>query len=372
MQSDIDDGAQLRARSNLWKKHVMSSFVWLRKVIGVVLKELNFYLRAFGSDGNIYLALHNRDERLEVAPNGLGFRCLWQWTSDLHAPKYLPSLGLRLMKRALADHPVIFKAVQEKISGKPDIGFIIGHRGLDRLPHLLVTLESIAGQSGVAVECLVVEQDTMSRIADRLPSWVCHVLTPPPEPDMPYCRSWTFNVGVKMAVADVLVLHDNDMPIPADYSSCILEKVSEDYEVVNLKRFIFYLSEQHTAEVFSDKNALLKRPPQSIMQNSEGGGSIAITRKCYEEIGGFDESFIGWGGEDNEFWGRAITRRLWPYAFLPVVHLWHAAQVGKHDDNYDTAIHYRALSKIAPQERIRVLQSMPRGRMEGPSGKQVD
>lgn len=346
----------------------MSRWFRLRTVIGIILKDMPRYVAALRNDNDAYLSICNRDERLEVAPDASGYRCLWQWTSDLHAPKYMPKLGLRLMRRALADHPFNFRSAPNQYGDKPDISFIIGHRGQNRLPHLLATLESIAGQAGAVVECIVVEQDFNSHIADKMPAWVRHVLTPPPAADMPYCRSWAFNLGAKMAKADVLVLHDNDMPVPSDYSACILEKVSEDFEVINLKRFIFYFDEDHTAEVFSHRNALLSKAPETIMQNSEGGGSIAITRKAYDEIGGFDESFIGWGGEDNEFWERAKTRKLWSYAFLPIVHLWHPAQPGKQQTNNQTLKHYQTLSAIPANARISALRDMQGGLETGPVG----
>ena len=66
-----------------------------------------------------------------------------------------------------------------------------------------------------------------------------------------------------------------------------------------------------------------------VLENALGGGSIALSRRVYEEIGGFDEEFVGWGGEDNEFWDRCLTRRIYPFAYLPLIHLWHELQPGK-------------------------------------------
>lgn len=340
----------------------------LKIFLGVAFKDLWRYGKAFFGDKQGYLSICNRYERLEVAPDGTGFRCNWQWTSDLHAPKFLPFLGRRLMQRALADHPVCRIAQPEVVSEHPEISFIIGHRGLERLPHLLATLESIAGQQGVACECIVVEQDTQSLLTGKLPGWVRLIHTPPPAADMPYCRSWTFNVGARQARGELLVLHDDDILLPVDYAKLHWARIEQGYEVVNLKRFIFFLDEKSSCSLFSKNEAASGFTPESIMQNAEGGGSVAITREAYERIGGMDESFIGWGGEDNEFWERAQTCKVWPYGCLPLVHLWHPSQPGKQRDDNPAVRHYHELSTIPVTERIERLKHLSSGDMSGPNG----
>jgi hypothetical protein len=344
---------------------------YLRSFLGVILKEWIPYRRMLSGSSGAYLKLCNRNERLEPSPDGRGYCCDWQWTSDLHAPKYLPFLGLRLMKRALAEHP-IRRAAAGVSTSTPDVSFIVGHRGLDRLPHLLAVLESIAGQQGSSVECVVVEQDFYPRLAGKLPAWVRHIHTPPPSIDMPYSRSWTFNVGAKHARSPVLVLHDNDMLVPANYAASILEQVRQGYQVVNLKRFIFYLSEQHSRSIFDGKAGITDDAPSSIVQNLEGGGSVAITREGFQQIGGMDESFVGWGGEDNEFWERAQTLKVWPYAWLPIVHLWHSSQPEKLLANPDGQRLFHMLSDMLVEDRIAVLRASPQGMSAGPCRAKVE
>ncbi len=339
----------------------------LKALLGVLIYDLPAYAGGMLGKKGGWLALHNRTEKLAVSPDDIGYRCDWQWTSDLHAPKVLPFLGRWLMKRALADHPIKRLPQPEVVSGQPQVSFIIGHRGMARLPHLLATLESIAGQQNALVECIVVEQETKSQLAGRLPGWVRHIHSPPPTPDMPYCRSWTFNVGVKKACGSVLVLHDNDMLVSADYASQILARVDQGYEVVNLKRFVFYLSEKHTQAVFDGRGALLDDAPETIVQNLEAGGSVAITREAYERIGGMDESFIGWGGEDNEFWERAQTCKVWLYGCLPIVHLWHESQTGKNLSGENGSRQFYALARISVADRISELRNRPQGMMGAPN-----
>ena len=330
----------------------------LKHKLGAIVYDLPRFVRAMrpsrvnrlGAAQWVYYC--NRNERLTVGPDGLGVACEWQWTSDLHIAKVFPVLGLRLLKRALADWPITLQSEPEMQTAPPDVSFIIGHRGQARLPHLLLTLQSIAAQRGVTFECIVVEQSIKPEIQSALPAWVRYGHTPLPQAEMPYCRSWAFNAGAQKAQGALLVLHDNDLFVPSDYAAQLMKRFHEGYEVINLKRFIFYLGEAHTGRVLATQQLLLSETPETIIQNAQGGGSIAIARDAYFAIGGFDESFIGWGGEDNEFWERATTRRLWPYGYLPLVHLWHAAQPGKHNAQRQTAELLGQLSAIPASQRI--------------------
>jgi hypothetical protein len=342
----------------------MQAAARLRPLSGVLAFDLPRYVSALWLGGD-YLKICNRHEHLAAAPDGAGYQCAWKWTSDLHAPTHMPWLGRLLMKRALSEHPVR-RAVQPQHLAAPQVSFVIGHRGVDRLPHLLTTLESIAGQAGAAVECIVVEQDSAARLTGRLPAWVRHVHTPPPHPDMRYCRSWAFNVGARNANSDVLVLHDNDMLVPSDYAAHVLRLVGRGFEVLNLKRFIFYLGEKHSRSLMEGDHRLAAMVPVSVMQNNQGGGSVAITRAAYDAIGGFNEAFIGWGGEDVEFWERACSRRVWPYAFLPMVHLWHGPQPDKANLQSEGLKLYYSLAQTPIEKRIAKLLSCPSGALSGP------
>lgn len=257
--------------------------------------------------------------------------CAWKWTSELHAPLVFPALGRLLLSAALRDCPIRLPSAETSPvpAERPDVTFVIGHRGRDRLPHLAWTLRSIAGQTGVSPECIVVEQDSEQLARDHLPGWVRYIHTPPPYQGMPYCRAWAFNVAARQARSSLLVLHDNDMVVPETYAAELVLKHRQGHEIINLKRLIFYLSEDHTHELFTGDVSLQGSPPDSIIQNLEAGGSLAVDRDAYLALGGMDEAFVGWGGEDNEFWERALTRRAWPFGCLPIVHLWHQPQPGK-------------------------------------------
>jgi hypothetical protein len=147
------------------------------------------------------------------------------------------------------------------------------------------------------------------------------------------------------------------MLMPAAYAAEMTKRFRDGYEVMNLKRFIFYLGSQ---SVWPDAVTSM----DAIVENLEAGGSVAVARSAFDAIGGYDESFVGWGGEDIEFWERCRTRKVWEYAYLPIVHLWHAPQPGKRAVRglgAETADLTEKRLKIPPAQRIDELVKRQRG-----------
>ena len=108
--------------------------------------------------GRSWLDFRNRGQRLLRAPDGPGYDCDWRWSSDLNLTRSAPPLARRLIAAALAKHPVRLEPSTATPADGPLVSFIIGHRGAERVPHLLATVRSILAQSGAHVECLLVEQ----------------------------------------------------------------------------------------------------------------------------------------------------------------------------------------------------------------------
>jgi hypothetical protein len=313
-----------------------------------------------------WIFIRNRKERLFPAPDGLGVHCDWDWTSELYLPKMFPLLGAWLYNRAFADFPVAFEdQLARRESGHCQVSFIIGHRGMKRLSLLLSTLKTIAGQTDCHCECIVVEQDNDQLIRQYLPDWVRYIHTPLPNRNMDYCRSWAFNVGAKEAQGDLLVLHDNDLLVPTLYARDQYKVFCQGVDVVNLKRFIFYLDRKSTQQVCQQNRKTCKPGISAIVQNAEGGGSIGISRQAFWDIGGFDERFVGWGGEDNEFWERAQTRKVHPFGYFPLIHLWHADQERK-KNQLESSGQFHAIIQQPVAERIKRLQSVKSGDLSGP------
>jgi hypothetical protein len=313
--------------------------------------------------GRSWIDLHNRGERLVRDVEQRGVRCDWPWTSHLYYCECEPEVGRQLMRVALEEWPVAFRDEASATSEPPLVSFVIGHRGLDRLPQLLATIGSIAAQVEIGVECIVVEQAAAAELPGRLPRWVRLVHTPVP-PGMPYSRAWAFNVGAREARGRYLVLHDNDLCVPNRYAAELVNIFRRGYEVARIQRFLFYLDEASSQGVYARREIPLDRPPLLVVQNTEGG-TLAVERQTYAELGGHDEGFVGWGGEDNEMFDRCRTRKIHDHAYLPLVHLHHAAQ--PRNDASRTA-YFEARLKIPAEERIRRLTARGFGHPEGPTG----
>jgi hypothetical protein len=268
-----------------------------------------------------------------------------------------PSWGARLMRNALAQWPIAF-ASAPKVAGTCRITFVLGHRGSARIPHLLTSIATIAAQD-VPLECIVVEQSVESEARAHLPPWVRYVHTPCAGAAAPYERSWALNVGARAARGDVLVLMDNDLCLPRAFASEVW-RVLASFDAARLHRFVFYLDDATSRAVMQTRSFDVRPALTHVLQNSVGGVT-AIRTSAYAAIGGHDERFAGWGGEDIEFYDRCRTLRFQEQAYLPVVHLHHPASRTISPTMADYFITRRAVSAV---ERAAELMAAPWGAVD--------
>jgi hypothetical protein len=291
---------------------------------------------------------NRRDEFRSAPGGGAGRECLWPWTRPLAATEVCPALGQALSHLAARTHPVV---LQDSFvpTDSPRVSFLLGHRGLARLPHLLLVLRSLAGQKGSSIEVVVVEQSSEPELPGKLPGGVRY-FHQPCGPDEPYNRSQTFLLAAQKARAPIFCLHDGDFLVPSDYASSLEELAGRGYEVMQVKRFLFYLQQGWEKKAGDSPTDL---EVERVVQNLCGGGSLGITQQAWKELGGMDPDFVGWGGEDEEFWDRAQTRKVWNFGFLPFWHLWHSPQPGKQEPDNPTRELLAQKLAVPREERIR-------------------
>ena len=271
-----------------------------------------------------WVALHNRIEQLSTNPHGPGVRCDWQWGSELHACTVWPSLGRQLMRKALHDWPIKFANIPPRSSG-PRVSFIFAHGGRSRLPQLQRTIQSVFAQQEVEIECVVVDQSPVPLIGE-LPAQVVYRHLSKEGVPSGWHKSWAYNVGARLASGEILVFQDGDICVPQRYGAEVARTIlKEGYDAASLQRFLFYLDPQATRQMDVIDHPNLRQNPERVFQNWKGG-TIAVRRDAFFSLGGFDEGFVDWGGEDDEFFDRCSAVRHCRFGFLPFVHLWHRPQ----------------------------------------------
>lgn len=148
--------------------------------------------------------------------------------------------------------------------------------------------------------------------------------------DGPFNRSLGLNIAANMAGNwDVGVFIDSDAYIdPARLEEAIriaraTQKVVAPFDtVVELnKDTTLEILESGRLEYNPSENQIDKIRTQELSTQSL---IIVVPRNIYEQIGGFDPHFVGWGGEDNAFWRAAeIVSGEVLRMNGSVFHLWH-------------------------------------------------
>jgi hypothetical protein len=125
-----------------------------------------------------------------------------------------------------------------------------------------------------------------------------------------------------MAQAPIVMLHDADILVPLNYIEVAVKQFEIGCDAIRPLRFLFYLSRKATGFLHDNLQILPRMEVEAIAQNSQGGSTL-VRKEVYWKIGGHDESFRGWGGEDLEFLERLKTQKLFRGGMFPALHLWH-------------------------------------------------
>ena len=308
--------------------------------------------------GSGWLDLRNRRERLRVDGASGGRSCEWADSSRLTVSRIFPRVGPRLLRRALSQWPLALAADDARVAeGAPEVSILLPVSGLGREAQFQLALAAARGQQGVATEVIVVELSPRADYRERLPGGVRYHHEASAE-GAPFNKCRALNLGAELARGRVLVLLDADMLVPSRYAAeCA--RVLREVEAARPARFLFCLDAGSTQRCTQlgriDESADL----ESIIANTPM--PLAVRADTYRDIGGHDESYAGWGGEDSEFLDRLRTRLLSEGGWMPVLHLWHAPAAGKQGER--NRAHHRERMAVPALERIRRLRAGQEGRV---------
>jgi predicted glycosyltransferase involved in capsule biosynthesis len=174
--------------------------------------------------------------------------------------------------------------------------FIIAYKHrTDRIHNLRRVLDWVSGFGGV--EIIIVEQDDAPRLPSFTIKGVKHVFT---KSEMPFNKSWAFNVGLKYATTETIVFGDCDLIMDPHKMIEALKKL-ENYDCVSPYSRVIDLN-PNEVNMNLEQMATVNRPGRGetdIQKICLAGGIIMYRKEAIYKIGGWCEDFIGWGGEDD-------------------------------------------------------------------------
>lgn len=278
----------------------------------------------------------------------------------LSRPKNIPQVLSATVPQHLETYQV--KEVTEAwkdLSPDEYVTVVLGVRNPRRIHAVLEVVASLYKQT-VPVRVIVVEQDLFPNCRPYLEHLVDTYLFTYSTGD--YNRSWAFNVGAGQAESDLILLHDCDLVPPEDYIATAKNlMLTEKTQAVIPWGTIKYLS-KHSSEHWPLPSPVVEKLVSS-KQNIRGG-SLLIERDFFTKIGGMDESFWGWGGEDDLLYN-AMQR--FGKVSLPsptqgseLIHLWHPSSY-KQEPHEVNIRHLKTMQGMSNKDFLENLKNQSSG-----------
>jgi glycosyltransferase involved in cell wall biosynthesis len=230
-----------------------------------------------------------------------------------------------------------------------------------RLEHLRRCLDSLKYCAQDFDEVVITDDGSDKDIVSSLKNMISYYPFPIShvwQPKMGFRVAAARNNGIRHAKGEYLIFLDCDFLVLSD---------TIKYHIKNAcpKRFVAsaykYLSEDQTDQVFRSgisldllehlycqipdreiitahrrsikRNILMQLRLVSYKKQSLGG-HFSIYRKDIESINGYDENFVGWGGEDEDLGKRLVKAGIFSklaFRYARVLHMWHPKALGCRD-----------------------------------------
>jgi len=140
-------------------------------------------------------------------------------------------------------------------------------------------------------------------------------------------RSWICNYGAKKTDSKYLFFLDNDIFVNSDTLNNNYDNISSVIKPYNKYLALSPKKSKSIRELATfDKSIYSNFSSNDItmtLTRITAGGMLIITANFFWKIGGWNESFKGWGYEDNEMYDRIKAKTTVKLIQTPVYHLFH-------------------------------------------------
>ena len=246
------------------------------------------------------------------------------------------------------------------------VGYIITYResgSLERRENLKTVLAWLATLQDI--EVVVIEQDEKPRLDPlEFPSArVCFYYNPGA-----FNKAWGFNIGAQLLNTPVYAFGDADILVPHSWAQAV-DLMRGDYAAIKPYVSLVDLTEAETKQIREFSVEWLPERANGLLTNREhqgeylpyAGGLFLVRRSLFFKVAGFDERFIGWGGEDDAMTSRlqASGELLGGIEHLPALHLWHPRLIPQLQGQDDYSQNLRILAdykRYTPQQYQRLFE----------------
>lgn len=136
----------------------------------------------------------------------------------------------------------------------------------------------------------------------------------------PPCRA--INVGVRHSEGAFVLIHSPESAYAGDVSAGVLQAVRSHGRGVAIGRVGFArFDELDDGSPHSLAATFARKVPEALFLQTFYG-SLCCSREAFESVGGYDEQFSEWGGDDDDFRVR-LEMAGWQLLACPGVHLLH-------------------------------------------------
>ncbi|MEW2113943.1 glycosyltransferase [Streptomyces sp. NPDC005474] len=313
------------------------------------------------SDPVLHLALHARLVELAAAGGGPALDALFArgWAAESNS-----RLGYQLGRRYEGTGQDIVDAGRLRTLA-PGVGLAPGdtprvrvvvpfrdqRQGL-RLRNLLACLLALRDQSVPRsfYQVVVVETDHEPRRRDAIEPFADHYLFA--HKPGSFNKSWAVNAGVVNAPgqAEIICVLDADALVDRDFIARNVARFHHPGTMGHLSyRDMWCLDEPATSWAIEER--LWRRAPEvdgerlrAFVLRRPPGCCVWVRTSAFHRIGGMDERFEGWGGEDNDFAYRMDINSAFDHYHDPLLHMYHPSSAVLREDGELVNAHIPALS----------------------------
>lgn len=161
----------------------------------------------------------------------------------------------------------------------------------------------------------------------------------------PFSKAEAVNHAARKAKNDIFVIMDADILINPKIIMKSINSLNKYAWIIPYTK-VMDLDKKSTFSLINhDPSSFLFKEMKPASSRKSNGGIYIMNRKTFQSVRGFDERFIGWGGEDDAFYAAVCCMEGNPLRMdEEVYHLWHppsqADQNPYYQKNYTLATRY--------------------------------